>query len=236
MAAVRKADLVICSGAGLEVGWLPLLLQKAGGAGVQPGQAGNLMAADYVTKLDVPERVDRSDGDVHPEGNPHLHLNPHNIALVAAELQKRLAQLDAGNGAYYQQRYTDFSKRWNAAIEGWEKQGAALRGVSVVVHHKSLSYLLHWLGMREAATLEPKPGIPPTTGHLEALLQRLRGEPAKAILYTPHEPGDASQWLSQKTGILVLVMPYTVGGDAESADLFALFDRTLALLKGAVHG
>jgi zinc/manganese transport system substrate-binding protein len=236
LAAMRKADLVICSGASLEVGWLPVLLQKSGGSEVQPGHPGNLMASDYITRLEMPTKVDRSEGDIHPEGNPHVHLNPHNIALVAAELVKRLGAVDSANATVYQSRYADFSKRWNAATERWEKDAAGLRGARFITHHKSLTYLLDWLGMVEAGTLEAKPGIPPTASHLETLLAQQRSNPARAILRTPYEAGDASVWLAEKTNVPALVLPYTIGGDSQSNDLFALFDRTIALLTGANRG
>ncbi len=230
LAAMRKADLVICSGASLEIGWLPVLLQKAGSAGVQPGATGNLVASDYVQRLEVPTKLDRAEGDIHPEGNPHIHLNPHNVARVAAEMARRLAALDVANAAYYEARQVDFLQRWEAAVKKWEAQAASLRGTRVVVHHKSLTYLLNWLGMEEAGTLEAKPGIPPTPSHLKALLQKLRTNPAKLILRTPYEPERASLWLSEQTGTRALVLPYTVGGDEQSGDLFGLFERTLGLL------
>jgi zinc/manganese transport system substrate-binding protein len=235
MAAMRKADLVVCSGASLEVGWLPILLQKAGNARSQPGSAGFLQASDFVTILDKPLRLDRADGDVHPEGNPHLQLNPHNIALVAKELTARLKQVDTAHAGEYQARYDVFSDKWQKAISNWEKSAAELKGVPVVVHHKSFTYLLDWLGLQEVGSLELKPGIPPTTAHLESLLTNLKVHPARVIIRTPYEPEDASKWLSEKTGVPAVVLPYTVGGDAESNDLFGLFDHTITLLKGAVH-
>ncbi len=234
IAKARKADLILCSGAGLEVGWLPILLQKAGG-GVQPGTVGYLMAAEVVPVLEKPAVVDRSMGDIHPEGNPHVHLNPHNVRLVAKELSKRLESIDAANADFYQSRLEDFAVRWSQSIVRWENQASGLKGVPVVVHHKAFIYLLDWLGLKLVASLEPKPGIPPTTSHLEGLLQQLKSKPADVIIRTPHESNDASEWLSEKTGIPAIVLPYTIAGDAESGDLFALFDRSISLLKGATN-
>lgn len=233
IAAMRKADLVICTGASLEVGWLPILLQKAGNANVQPGSPGYLLASETVTLLEKPAKLDRADGDIHPEGNPHLHLNPHNIAAVAEELAMRLQAIDAVNTADYQMRYNSFSIQWQNAIAQWEKEAEALKGTSVVVHHQSFAYLIQWLGLKHVGSLEPKPGIPPTTAHLESLLQTLKSSPAQAIIRTPYEPENAAAWLTQKTGTRVLVLPYTIGGDHQASDLFTLFDRTLALLKEA---
>ncbi len=233
IAAMRRADLVICTGASLEVGWLPILLQKAGNGNTQPGGAGLLLAAELVPLLEKPLRLDRAEGDIHPEGNPHVHLNPHNIALVAKELTARLKAVDPAHADSYQAHYDAFSVKWEEATARWETEAAGLKGMLVVVHHKSFTYLLDWLGMLEAGSLEAKPGIPPSASHLEALLQRLTANPARLIARTPYDPADASEWLSQKTGAPAIVLPFTVGGDAASGDLFALFERTMALLKGA---
>jgi zinc/manganese transport system substrate-binding protein len=233
IAAMRKANLVVCSGASLEVGWLPILIQKAGNANTQAGSDGYLLAADFVPMLEKPTHLDRADGDIHPEGNPHVQMNPHNVALVAAELVKRLTALDASNANTYQANYNAFSKRWQEAITRWEKEAASLKGMPVVVHHKSFVYLINWLGMKEVGSLEPKPGVPPTTSHLEELLQTLKGKPAQIIIRTPYEPEDASKWLAEKTGIPAVTLPYTIDGDKESSDLFGLFDHTIALLKEA---
>lgn len=235
IAKARHADLILCSGAGLEVGWLPILLQKASSQ-VQPGSVGYLMAAQYVPILEKPTVVDRSMGDVHPEGNPHVHLNPHNILLVANELTRRLESIDSPNAGFYRERLESFTSRWQKAIPRWEKEAANLEGVPIVVHHKSFSYLLDWLQLGKMSSLEPKPGIPPTTSHLEGLLQQLKAAPADVIIRTPYEPDDASVWLSEKTGTPAIVLPYTIDGDAQSGDLFALFDRSISLLKGAMRG
>lgn len=234
IAKARRADLVVCSGASLEVGWLPILLQRAS-ADVQHGATGHLMASELVPVLEKPEVIDRSMGDVHPEGNPHVHLNPHNITVIAKELATRLQAIDAANAQHYQKRLDAFTARWQKAIVTWEQRAAKLKGKRVVVHHKGFSYLLDWLGLEQAASLEPKPGIPPTTSHLEGLLQQLKGKPADVIIRTPYEPDEGSEWLAEKTGAPALVLPYTVGGDDESGDLVALFGRTIALLEGALH-
>lgn len=234
IAKVRKAELLICSGAGLEAGWLPLLLQKAS-ANVQPGQTGYLMASEWVPVLEKSAVHDRSMGDIHPEGNPHVHLNPYNLLKVASELSKRLAVLDVDNADYYRQRHEAFSQKWQLAVERWERESSHLRGVKVITHHRSFSYLLDWLSIEAVDSLESKPGIPPTTSHLETILQKLKTESARVILRAPYEPDEASEWLSQKAEIPAVVLPYTVGGDRYSDDLFALFEQTLKLLKESVH-
>ncbi len=233
LAAMRKADLVFCSGASLEGGWLPILLQKAGGPDVQQQTVGWLMASDFVQKLEVMEHADRSMGHVHPEGNPHVHLNPRNILDVADILTERLFLIDQENGQAYETNLSAFNKKWNAAIIEWENAGRSLKGQNVVVYHKSWAYLTDWLGMNIIASLEPKPGLPPTTAHLERLLQSLKGENVRAILVAPFENEDAAEWLSERTQIPVLRLPYTIGGNDNADTLKDLFDETLSMLNRA---
>lgn len=227
---ITRADMVICSGASLEVGWLPLLVQKAGG-NVQPGKTGYLLAADFVETLEKPERLDRSMGDIHPEGNPHVQLNPYNILAVADELVSRLVVLDRENAGVYRENLRNFSDRWKKAIRRWETEAAPLRGKYVVTHHQSWIYLIDWLGLRRAGTLEPKPGIPPSGGHLSALVSEVQDKGAFAIIRTVYDPDDASKWLSRKTEIPATALPQTVGAVEGTDDLFSLFDRIVEELR-----
>jgi zinc/manganese transport system substrate-binding protein len=230
IARMRAADLVVCSGSELEIGWLPLLLTQSGNNRVQPGSPGYLEASRYVLKLEVPTTVDRSMGDVHPGGNPHVHTDPRNIARVAKVLAERLAQLDAANAATYRSRADAFDKRWAEAIARWEKQAAPLKGVPLVQHHKGFTYLINWLGMREVGDLEPKPGIPPTTSHLAGLVEQMKKAPAKMIVYSSYDDPKAAQFLSQRTGIPNVMLPFTVGGSDRAKDLFGYFDDLVARL------
>ena len=153
IARARSADLIVATGAELEIGWLPLVLQQAGNPKVQPGKPGYFEAAPFVTLLDKPTRLDRAEGDVHAAGDPHIQTDPRNIALVAAPLAARLAEIDPPNAAYYQSRYKAFSDRWTSAIARWEKEAAPLKGVAIIVQHKAFTYLIAWLGLKEVASL-----------------------------------------------------------------------------------
>jgi len=229
IARVRKADLVICSGAQLEIGWLPMLLGKANNPGVLPGKPGFIEASAFVRRLDVPDSIDRAQGDMHPQGNPHIQMNPHNIGLVAAALAQRMALLDAENGDHYNARLTSFLERWKAAIDEWEERARPLRGKRVVSHHKSWVYLYDWLQLTEVATLEPVPGIPPTAAHLSSLLAELGsdGSGAEVIIRSPFQSPKASEWLQERTGIPAVMLPLTVGGTEQAQDLFSLFGDVL---------
>jgi zinc/manganese transport system substrate-binding protein len=233
IASARSADLVVCTGAELEIGWLPVLLRQSGNAAVQAGQPGNFEAAAYVNKLEVPTRLDRADGDVHAAGNPHIQTDPRNFVPVADALSARLAAVDQANAAFYQSRHADFAQRWAAAIERWQSQAAPLRGAPIVVQHKAFPYLQQWLGLTEIATLEPKPGVEPTTGSLTEVLGQLQQKPAKMILRAAYNDGRSSEWLAERTKLPIVVLPFTVGGSEKARDLFGLFDDTVARLLAA---
>jgi zinc/manganese transport system substrate-binding protein len=233
IARARNADLVVCTGAELEIGWLPVLLQQSGNAKVQPGQPGNFAAADVVRKLDVPSQLDRAQGDVHAAGNPHIQTDPRNIAQVAGALATRLQQVDPAHAGEYAQRQADFAKRWQQALDRWTAQAAPLKGAPVVSQHKAFVYLYDWLGLKEVAVLEPKPGVEPTASHLQQVLATLKGAPARMVLYAAYQDPRASEWLSKNAGIAAVKLPFTVGGTDGAKDLFGLFDDTIARLLAA---
>lgn len=234
IARVRNADLVVCTGAELEIGWLPVLLQQSGNAKVQQGQPGNFAAADNVRKLDVPTQLDRAQGDVHAAGNPHIQTDPRNIAQVAIALSTRLQQIDAAHASDYAKKQADFTQRWQQAITRWAAQAAPLKGTAVVSQHKAFVYLYDWLGMKEVAVLEPKPGVEPTASHLQEVLSTLKSSPARMVIYAAYQDSKASEWLNKNGGVTAVKIPFTVGGTEGAKDLFSLFDDTLArLLAGA---
>ena len=232
IARARSADLVVATGAELEVGWLPLVLQQVG----KPASgAGYFEATSAVPLLDKPAHFDRAEGDVHPFGDPHIQTDPRNIARVATALAQRMGEVDRANAAFYAQREKDFAARWNAAIAKWEQQAAPLKGVSVVVQHKGFTYLEHWLGLREAASLEPKPGIEPTAAHLAEVLGQLGREPVKMVLRAAYQSDQASLWLAERAHMKAVMLPFTVGGTPAAKDLFGLFDDTVQRLLQAAR-
>jgi zinc/manganese transport system substrate-binding protein len=233
IAKVRRADLVVCSGADLEVGWLPQLIRQAGNSKVAAG-AGYFLAADQVTTLEKVALLDRAAGDVHPAGNPHIQLDPYRVLAIAKALDARLIQLDSANAAVYQQKLGDFTTRWQAAIKTWEAKAAPLKGRKVVVHHGSWIYLTQWLGIEQVGALEPKPGVPPTSAHLATLIDVTKNEHTLAIIRAAYQDPKPADWLAERTGVPAVTLPYTVGGDAQSKDLFGLYDSTIDKLLGAI--
>jgi len=230
IASIRRADMLVCSGAQLEIGWLPLLLRRSGNSAIQVGQPGNVMTALLVRRLEVPLQVDRAQGDVHPEGNPHVHLKPANISRIARVLGNRLAQLDAENQVGYAANTREFLARWKKASRKWKADAASLRGMPVIVHHTSFSYLVDFLGLDVVADLEPKPGLPPSSAHLASLLAKFSEHPPAAIIRAPYADAKPSEWLSEKLHVPAVELPYTVGG-LSSSDLFEVMDKSIQLLK-----
>jgi len=236
IARMRRADLLIATGAQLEIGWLPVLLRQSANPAMQRGQVGNLAAADYVQKLEVPTRVDRAMGDIHPGGNPHVQTDPHNIAIVAGVLLRRLQQIDPDHADAYQLRYNDFMARWNSAMQRWQQQAAPLRGVRVLAYHKGWAYMMRWLGLVEVDALEPVPGVPPTTAHLSRLLAKLKQQPVAMIIYAAYQDPRAAEWLAGRAHIAAVKLPFTVGGTDAATNLFTLYDDTIQRLLMAAQG
>jgi zinc/manganese transport system substrate-binding protein len=234
IAKMRRADLVVCTGADLEIGWLPQLVRQSGNPKIASG-AGSFMAGDQIVTLEKPAQLDRANGDVHPGGNPHFQLDPHRMLTIATALDARLAQLDTANAAFYRQRLADFTSRWNAAILRWQAKAAPLKDRNVVVHHNSWIYLTSWLGMHEIGSLEPKPGVPPTSAHLASLIDITKSQHTLAIVRAAYQDPKPADWLSERTGVPAVTLPFTVGGDAQSKDLFGLYDSTIDKLLGAIR-
>jgi zinc/manganese transport system substrate-binding protein len=230
IAKARRAQLLVCTGAELEIGWMPVVLRESGNSAIQPGSSGSFEAAQYVALLEIPTRLDRAEGDVHAAGNPHIQTDPRNFLPIAEALSKRLIQLDPANTAYYQQQLAAFNQQWRAAIAKWEKQAAPLKGVSVIVQHRGFPYLNDWLGLKQVAELEPKPGMEPSASYLGKVLNDLQQHPAKMVIRAAYQNERPSEWIAERAHIPAVIVPYTVGGTPQATDLFAMFDDTIQRL------
>jgi zinc/manganese transport system substrate-binding protein len=236
IAHFRSADLAVCTGAELEIGWFPILLQSAANPKIQPGQPGMFEAYRYVAMKEVPESVDRINGDVHPDGNPHIQTDPRNVGLVAKALSERLAVIDAAHADAYRTRGKDFDTRWQAAIAKWSNQAKPLAGLTALSYHKEWIYLYDFVGMKEVGTLEPKPGIPPSAAHLQELLANFKQDPAKMVVYAAYNDAHAALFFSQKAAIPAVKLPFTIGGVDGADDLFKLYQITIDRLIAAANG
>jgi zinc/manganese transport system substrate-binding protein len=236
IARLRSADLVVCTGAELEIGWMPVLLRQAANGRIQPGGPGYFEAAQQVRLLEVPTRLDRSEGDIHASGNPHIQTDPRNIAAVAAALARRMAEIDPANAATIAARAQNFAGRWAAATQRWAQQAAPLRGTAIATYHKNWAYLEDWLGLREAATIEPKPGIPPGSQYLAQLVSELPAKGVRGIVHAAYEDPRGAQFVAERIGVPVIMLPFTVGGTDRARDLFGLFDDTVERLTAGLAG
>lgn len=230
IARARRANLLVCTGAELEMAWLPVILRESANSAIAPGGAGNFEAARFVRMLEIPAQLDRSQGDVHAAGNPHIQTDPRNFLAVADALTKRLIQIDPANTAYYQQQLATFNLQWRAAIAKWERQAAPLKGVAILAQHRGFPYLNNWLGLKQVAELEPKPGMEPSAAYLGQVLNELQKNPAKMVLRAAYQDARPSDWIAERAHIRAVSLPYTVGGTAQATDLYALFDDTIARL------
>ncbi|WP_448215211.1 metal ABC transporter substrate-binding protein [Endozoicomonas sp. 2B-B] len=227
---IRKADIVVCSGAELETGWLPVLQMKSANPKIQTGDKGLFFAADQVETIGKLEKVDPTMGDVHPEGNPHLHLDPYRLQKIALALAERMAELDPGNKDEYLANAKKFSEVWETNIKRWEKEAAPLKGKNLVTYHSNFDYLLEWLGVNVVGDLEPKPGLPPSTRHLASLLELSKKTSIDAVVYASYQDKKGADWLSQKAGVPATELPMTVGGSKQSKDLISLYDDLIQKL------
>nr|WP_232846928.1 zinc ABC transporter substrate-binding protein [Shewanella nanhaiensis] len=230
IAKMRQADLAICAGADLEVGWLPMLQMKSSNAKVRSTDQGLFFAADHIDTLDKLASVDRSMGDVHAQGNPHLHFSPQRVLKVAEALSQKLISLDPSSKAQYQSALREFSAKWNQAIIQWEAKAAPLKGKKVIAYHSSFRYLFNWIGIEQVGDLEPKPGLPPSSSHLASLLKRTEVGDVMAIIVASYQSERGAEWLGERANLPVVVLPMSVGGNSQSQDLFSLYDSVIELL------
>jgi len=233
---LRNADLLFCTGAELEIGWLPVLLRQASNGKVQPGQPGYFEATSVINLLEKPARLDRAEGDVHPAGNPHIQTDPRNMRIVAAALAKRFAALDPAHAAAYAQREQAFDQSLAQQTARLAVEAAPLKGISFVSYHKSWIYLANWLGMTEAANIEPKPGVPPGSAYIADLLGRIPALKARMIVYAAYEDPKPSQFVAEKSKLPAVMLPFTVGGTDGAKDLPGLYDDTVKRLLAGLGG
>jgi zinc/manganese transport system substrate-binding protein len=235
MLSLNKADLLIRAGLGLEDGWLPPLLVGSRNGKIQNGTDGNFDASSVMVLKEVPKTaLDRAQGDVHPGGNPHFMVDPRNGIVLANAIAERLAKLDPGKAADFKKRAAAYGTDLKKHIEQWEKDLKPLAGISVITYHKSWIYFLDWAHFKEAGTVEPKPGIPPSPEHVVQLIRLMKQQKIKLILMEPYYPKGVSQDVAQQTGAKLLVLPTEVKGNAEAKTYIDMFDQIVKQLKAAL--
>ena len=222
MVALRNADLLVAVGAELEIGWLPAALQGANNGKILPGTAGYFEAAAQVALIEGGKAADRSQGDVHPMGNPHLYMDPVRMASVAEALAGRLASLDAPNAARYRSGAAAFRSAVEARVSAWKQKAAGAKGI--LPFHKDVNYLAALLDVPVLGYVEPLPGIPPTAAHLSELTGRLKGQKG-VLLYTDYQPGQGPDFLARNLGWPKARLPLEPAVGASTEEYLKLIDR-----------
>lgn len=212
IAKMRQADMAMCSGAELEVGWLPMLQARSSNRAVQDGALSMIYASDFIGMLDTHDHVDRSMGDIHAAGNPHVQFAIDQMISLSHVMTERLQSIDPDNAEIYQTNGRHFRNHWHQKMDEWKEKAAPLRGKQIVGYHETYRYLYDWLGMKQVADLEPKPGVSPTTSHLQSLAQ-LDANTFDVIVYSSHQNQRPVNWLQELTGKPVIQLPLTVSNE-----------------------
>lgn len=223
IAKMRQADMAMCSGAELEVGWLPMLQSRSSNSAVQNGADSMIYATDYVRMLDTHDHVDRSMGDIHAHGNPHVQFAANDMIPLSRAISKRLQAIDPANAQTYHLNGMKFRSHWQKKLNEWNVKAAPLKGKQVVGYHENYRYLFEWLEIEQVADLEPKPGVSPTTSHLNSLT-KLDPQSYDAIVYSSHQDQRPAFWLQQRTGKPVIQLPLTV---SEGQSLDQLYEKII---------
>ena len=226
--AVRKADILMYNGLDLEIGYLPVLIESSRNPNIQPGKPGNFDGSHFVTVLEKPVSVDRSMGDVHPLGNPHYHYSPGRILSVAEGMADALSTIDPSHANSYKANLASFREKVRAKTEGVERPSA--KGKRYVAYHKYFEYLAADYGLTIVAYVEPKPGIPPSAGYIERLIETIKETRPDGILLTPYYGRREADFLTQKTGVRGIVVPHDVGATPGANDWFSFMDQALSAL------
>jgi zinc/manganese transport system substrate-binding protein len=227
--AARNADILIYNGLDLEIGYLPLLIESSRNFKIQPGQAGNLDCSQFIKVIEKNEAVDRSMGDVHPLGNPHYHLSAQNILSVARGMTQALSILDPELASFYKANLATFEAKLKEKRKQWAS--ISLTGKRFVAYHRFFEYLAQEFGFQIVGYVEEKPGIPPSAGYIEKLVETMKRSKPDGIITTTYYGKDEINSLSQKTGVKSIVIPHDVGSAPGINDWFSLMDAVLKSLQ-----
>jgi zinc/manganese transport system substrate-binding protein len=226
----RKADLLIINGAELEIGWMPPIIRESNNPAIQPGMHGFLDLSDHIIKIQIPENVSRALGDVHPSGNPHFLLDPHNVPLIADAISNRLCALDGANQDYYRANLKGFREKWSRSLLDWTQALRGMKGVKVVQYHSLFDYLFKRFDIILAGEIEPLPGIPPSSGHIEKMIAVVKSGGVKFIIQDVYHPSGPAELLAKKTGAILIILPHDVSATPGAENIFSLFDEIVRRL------
>ncbi|MGC9984933.1 MAG: zinc ABC transporter substrate-binding protein [Polyangia bacterium] len=225
---LRQADLLIVNGGSLEIGFVPPLIRQANNPKIMPGAEGFVDLSQSVDLIEKPDKVSRSEGDIHPEGNPHFILDWHNVPPVARAIADALGRADRGGAGAYQKNLEGFLARWKAQSDAWDKKASPLKGKAIIQYHRLFDYFALRTGMKIVGELEPKPGIPPTSRHLEELIEANTAGTVYMVVTDAYHEKKSPEGVAQKLSVPWAVLPQDVGAIAAAKDIFSLYDTLLA--------
>jgi len=228
---VRNADALIMNGGQLEIGWLPPLLNRAGNPKTSISAATFLNLSHHVELINRPSEVDRKDGDIHPDGNPHFHLDPQNILILADAIKKFLISIDSEHRDVYEKNFADFSKMWSQKMVIWSQNMSDKKGLKVIQFHDNLAYFNKAYGIANIGTIEPLPGIPPSSKHTIRTIELIKNEKPCCILHDVYHSTKTADFINQKTGIKVVLMPHDIEALENIDTLVSLFDYLTSAIK-----
>jgi len=224
IAKMRTADALILNGASLEIGWLPPLMRRANNTKVQLGSSRLLDLSQQVKLINIPKNVSRAGGDVHPEGNPHFHLDPYNIPKLALAIKDFLSRIDSEHKSIYETNYNQLIKKWKKNLKKWDVVMKKKKGLKVIQFHDNLAYFNKRYRIKSIATIEPLPGIPPSSQHTLKLIKIIESEKPCCILHDVYHSTKTAKYLANKTNIDIILMPHDIGAMNKITDLEKLFD------------
>jgi len=230
---LNRADILVEMGLDLEVSWLPALLEVANNSKILPGQPGNIDCSIGISVLEVSRTMDRSEGDVHPKGNPHYNLDPLNGKIMARNIADGLSRNYPQHKALFEKNLNAYLGELDKAIARWQSMAAPLKGVKIVTYHIEWSYFANRFGLQQVGIIELKPGIEPTPNHLVGLAQKMQQEKVQMIIYGA-QSNRYPQQLASQTGASVVRLQSIAGGSAETDTYIKFIDYNLQSLLAAV--
>nr|WP_321267352.1 zinc ABC transporter substrate-binding protein [uncultured Sulfurimonas sp.] len=228
---VRNADALIMNGGQLEIGWLPPLLNRASNPKTQVGASTFLNLSHHMHLIHKPANVDRAGGDVHPDGNPHFHLDPQNILVLAKTIEEFLISIDSEHTDIYKNNYKNFSDTWQEKMSIWQEKMGSKRGLKVIQFHNNLAYFNQAYGLVNVGTIEPLPGIPPSSRHIIKTIKLIKEQKPCCILHDVYHSTKTAEYIKDKTGIKIILMPHDIGALESIEDLSSLFEYLTSAIK-----
>jgi zinc/manganese transport system substrate-binding protein len=232
---LNKADVLIHGGAELEIGWLPKLLEQARNAKIVGAAKGEVRCCDGVRMLQVPDKLDRSAGDIHAAGNPHFMIDPENAKIVAHHISAAFGNSDAANREFYEANSKRFIETLDAKLVEWKAKLDPFKGRQVVAYHNSWLYFAERFGLKIEIFLEPKPGIPPSPSHLAAVIAKMKELDARVIIVDPYLDRKTAETVARGTGAKVVNVSQFPGGvKGTEAGYIALMDYLVDTMATAL--